>query len=151
MEGGRDVSALYAKGGSPLLMRPAKPNPAAGSLPTLVLRAYPGPDGVTGWAEFYEDDGTSRDYLSGKRTLSEVSYLRQGSRVRIQVAPTAGTFQGQPAQRAYVVELPGAAALGARLEGKPAAMEFLAREKLTRISIPARDIRQGFTLYVWLP
>jgi|GEM_PF-5808571 len=146
-----DAFPLYVKGGVPLVMQPVTERPAAESLKTLVLRAYPGPGGVTGRAALYEDDGASRDYLSGGRALTNVSYLRQGDRVRIKVDPTEGSFKGQLTERAYAIELPGGAALHAVLDGKPTTAEFSAREKLNRISIPARDIRQGFTLYVWLP
>jgi alpha-glucosidase (family GH31 glycosyl hydrolase) len=146
-----DSFPLYAKGGVPLVMQPFTERMATEPLRTLVLRAYPGPDGVTGRATLYEDDGTSRDYLSGGRALTEVSYLRQGGRVRIKVEPTEGSFKGQLKERGYSIELPGGAASGARLEKDSLPVEYSQKERLNRVSVPARDIRQGFTLYVWLP
>jgi alpha-glucosidase (family GH31 glycosyl hydrolase) len=148
-----DSFPLYARGGVPLVMQPFTQRMGTEPLKTLVLRAYPGPDGVTGRAALYEDDGLSRDYLTGSRALTNLSYLRQGDRVRIIVEPTAGSYRGQLPERAYSIELPGFAAVRARLDQDPVPVpvEYSEAEKLSRVSLPARDIRQGFTLYVWLP
>jgi hypothetical protein len=132
-------------------MQPFTERMATEPLKTLVLRAYPGPDGETQRATLYEDDGVSREYLSGGRALTEVSYLRQGGRVRIKVEPTEGSFKGQLQERAYSIELPGAAAVRAQLDKDLLPVEYSQTEKINRVSLPARDIRQGFTLYVWLP
>ncbi len=147
----RDGFSLYAKCGFPLVMRPFADRADAGSLRTLVLRAYPGPDGVTGRATLYEDDGTSRDYLSGGRALTEVSYLRQGDRVRIKVEATEGSFRGQLQERSYSIELPGGAAVRAQLNKDWLPIDYSEKEQISRIFLSARDIRRGFTLYVWLP
>ncbi|MCX5794012.1 MAG: DUF5110 domain-containing protein [Elusimicrobia bacterium] len=137
---GRRALRLYAKGGVPLTLRPA-----SGPQRAVVLRCYPGRSGETGRATLYEDGGSG-----GDGALTEVSYLRQGARVRIKAEPTQGGFKGQRPERAYSIELPGAQAIQAALDGKAVPAAYSAQEKLSRVSIPARGIRQGFTLYVWL-
>ena len=135
--------SLYARGGIPLLMQPFTSRLSDAPLKTLVLRAYPGLEAETGRAVLYEGGGGA---------LTNLSYLRQGDRVRIIVEPTEGSFTGQLQERAYTIELPGAhRATRAMVERQSVDVAYSAQEKLNRISLPARDIRQGFTLYVWLP
>ncbi|HVC09047.1 MAG TPA: TIM-barrel domain-containing protein [Elusimicrobiota bacterium] len=146
-----DSFPLYAKGGVPLTLQPFTERMGSAPLKTLVIRAYPGPEGVTGRAFLYEDDGVSRAYLSGARATTDISYFRKNGRVRLRVYPTKGSFKGQLKRRAYRVELPWrSAASRALLDGKPVKVEYSAREKMNRVLIPARSIRRGFILEVWL-
>jgi alpha-glucosidase (family GH31 glycosyl hydrolase) len=145
-----DAFPLYVKGGVPLVMQPFTERMGTEKLKTLVLRVYPGPEGTTGKTALYEDDGISRDYLSGGRALTAISYVKQGDRARITVAPTEGSFKGQLEERGYIIELPGGPAAHAQLDQDSLPVDYSETERISRISVPARDIRRGFTLDVHL-
>jgi alpha-glucosidase (family GH31 glycosyl hydrolase) len=145
-----DAFPLYAKGGVPLAMQPFTERMGTAPLRTLILRAYPGAEGETGRATLYEDDGVSRDYLSGGRALTAVSYLKQGNRVTMRVEPTQGRFHGQLQERGYTIELPGEVAVRAQLDQDPIPVDVSTAEKVSRVTVPARDIRRGFTVVAWL-
>ncbi|MBI5241495.1 MAG: hypothetical protein HY926_13565 [Elusimicrobia bacterium] len=123
------ASRLWVKGGVPIPMRAPGQAPQA-----LVLRAYPGPEGVTGRTALYEKDG-----------VIELSCLRQGDRTRVMAEPAAGS----KARRAWVVELGGPRAVRAALDGKDLAAAYDAKARLSRVRVPARD--GGWTLYLWQP
>ena len=101
-----DQFPLYVRGGVPLPMRPYVNRPATAPIDTLVLRCYPGRDGVIGTSELYEDDGTTVGYAHGQSATTPLAYVRQGRAVTVTAGPTAGTFPGRPGRRTLVVELP---------------------------------------------
>ena len=43
----------------------------------------------------YEDDGISRDYLSGGCALTSLSYTREGRTVTLEIGAAQGSYSGQ--------------------------------------------------------
>lgn len=101
-----DRFPLYVRGGVPLPMQPYTSRPTTAKLETLILRCYPGRDGVVGTSSLYEDDGVTTAYQRGESARTPLSYVRNGDVVTITVGPTEGRYEGQPQQRALVIELP---------------------------------------------
>jgi len=103
---GIDSFPLFVRGGVPLPMQPYTARPGTAPLTKLVLRCYPGRDGVTGKSSLYEDDGISSGYLHGQQAVTPLSYVRNGDNVTIAVGAVTGTYSGQPASRQCIIELP---------------------------------------------
>lgn len=100
-----DTFPLFARGGSVIPMQPYSARMATAKLETLVLRAFPGRDDMTRTTTLYEDDGTSPAYRRGTFATTEITHTRHGGDHVVEVKPTTGHFDGQPAKRAYVVLL----------------------------------------------
>ncbi|MDB5326725.1 MAG: alpha-xylosidase [Phycisphaerales bacterium] len=140
-----DQFPLYVRGGVPLPMQPYTPRPATATLQTLVVRCYPGRDGVTRLARLYEDDGKTIDYRNGMSATTKLSYVQTGDSVRVAVDATVGTFAGQPIERGLIIELPctepGATAdIGT--------CTYDAATGITRIELPPAPINTARTVTV---
>lgn len=147
-----DEFPLYARGGVPIPMQPYTERMSTTPLTDLVVRCYPGEDGKSGAFTLYEDDGTTSDYLKGKFAETALSCTKKGDSVTIKIAPAKGSFDGQPKQRAYIIELPCTTkASGAKIDGKSAKVEFNAEESVNRIKVPKRSISQGVEITVNAP
>ncbi len=137
---------LYVKGGVPIPLQPYTPRMTTEPLCELIVRCYPG---QTGSFTLYEDDGITKDYLAGKYALTELSYRREGTTNTVTISPAKGTFAGQPASRAYGIELPGTAKPeSVTLDGKPAEVEYDERTSLTRVRVASRPITEAVTVSV---
>lgn len=155
--GGREILAaatidefpLFARGGVPIPMQPYTDRMATARLDTLIVRCYPGADGKTGKFTLYEDDGVSQGYTKGEYSTTELIYTRKGSEITVKIAPTKGSYKGQPAQRVYVIELPGTVkATVASIDGKPAKVEYDTAAFANRVTVPARSIKKGCMVVV---
>ena len=128
-----DQFPLYVRGGVPLPMQPYTDRPGTAPLDTLVVRCYPGRDGVTGTSAVYDDDGTTTGYEHGQSATTPLAVVRRGDAVAVTVGPTRGTFPGRPDRRGLVVELPctqpGATCDGATCTYDPATFT-------TRVELP---------------
>ncbi len=137
---------LYAKGGVPIPLQPYTARMTTEPLRELIVRCYPG---ESGRFTLYEDDGITKDYLTGKYALTELTYRRNGKTATVTISPAKGTYAGQPASRAYVVELPCTAkAESATLDGKPAEVEYDEKTSVNRVRIASRSITQAVTVAV---
>ena len=144
-----DEFPLFARGGTPIPLQPYTPRMATTPLTNLVVRCWPGTDGVQGVHELYEDDGQSDRYQSGDFATTRLSYLRTGDQITVGVEPTVGTYQGQPFQRSVTVELPGFKPAGtASVNGQAIAATYDAKTDTCRINVVASDIRSGLTVKV---
>jgi len=104
---GIDEFPLFVKGGYLLPMQPYTERPASTPLTHLILRAYPGADGSENSFTLYEDDGLTTEYLKGSYAITELVYKRAGNKIQLTVAPTKGSYTGQPQSRSYTFELAG--------------------------------------------
>ena len=146
---------LFARGGVPIVLQPYSERPGSDEGSALVIRAYPGSSGQEKSSTLYEDDGVSAKYedasarIPTTHALTPVSYQRTGDSVSIAVSPTEGSFDGQLANRAYTIEFAETqAASGAWLNGDSIAVAYDPAARVNRVSIPARSIRQGFTVTI---
>lgn len=139
-----DEFPLYVRGGAPIPMRTEPDsNHIASPLADLLIRCFPGADGQRTETVLYEDDGVSRAYESGAYAKTRLSYSRRGDRVRIAVLPQGGHFSGQRKTRAYVVELPCTRPLSdVRVNGIKTGAEYDAENRVSRIRIPARPLKE---------
>jgi alpha-glucosidase (family GH31 glycosyl hydrolase) len=150
-----DAFPLYVRGGVALPMQPYTPRPATAKLETLVLRCYPGPEGVTGKSTVYEDDGVTTGYERGESATTPLTYQRRGGVVTITVGPTVGRFSGRPDSRALVIELPctmsgatcadapctyDAASFTTRIELPPASVDVARTVTIRAGEVPAEQI-----------
>ena len=84
------------------------------------IRVYTGADGRCRW---YEDDGRSQDYLSGKFSWTNLAWDDTARRLTLDRDPTAGTLP--PAPRKLVVELmPEGAMRDLHFDGRTAEVRF---------------------------
>lgn len=146
---GLDEFPLFARGGWVIPMQPYTPRPATEPLDEVVLRCYPGADGADNTSTLYEDDGVSDACERGEYAKTALNYRRDGSRVTISVSPANGSYEGQPQQRSYRIELPAVRSVGAVRVGSkrvaPRRDETIAGYV---VEIPARSIRTATTVTV---
>ena len=109
---GIDEFPLFVKGGYLLPMQPYTERPASTPLTHLILKAWPGADGSDNSYTLYEDDGLTTDYLKGNYATTELIYKRTGNKILLTIAPTKGTYTGQPQNRSYTFELAGIKEIG---------------------------------------
>ena len=142
-----DAFPLYVRGGVPLPMQPYTPRPGTAPLTTLLVRCYPGRDGVTGTSAVYEDDGVTQGYAHGQSATTPLAYVRHGDDVTVTVGPTAGTFPGRPGRRGLVLELPDTTAGGTCGDGP---ITYDPATFTTRVELPAADVtaRRVVTVHV---
>jgi alpha-glucosidase (family GH31 glycosyl hydrolase) len=142
-----DSFPLYVQGGVPLPMQAYTHRPGSAPLTNLVLRCYPGLDGQSGSSRVYEDDGVTRGYEHGEFATTKLTYVRHGDEITLSVAPTQGTFKGQPSSRRCVVELPDTAKLTSCSQAG-AQMSYDDKLMMNRIELPESSIQTGWTLVV---
>lgn len=70
---------------------------------TLILKFIPGDAGET---SYYEDENDTEGYREGKCAFTRVTQTTVGATRTLTVYPAEGSFDGMPASRAYVIELP---------------------------------------------
>jgi alpha-glucosidase (family GH31 glycosyl hydrolase) len=101
-----DEFPLFIKGGYPIPMQPYTDRMASTPLTELVVRCYPGQAGTENSYTLYEDDGLTVDYEKGRFATTKLSYRKDAKGTFVTIHPAIGSYQGQPAQRKYRVELP---------------------------------------------
>jgi alpha-glucosidase (family GH31 glycosyl hydrolase) len=140
-----DEFPLYVRAGVPLPMQPFTLRPGSATLDTLIVRCYPGADGVTGTSNVYEDDGVTTGYTHGQSATTPLSYVRHGDNVTITVGPSAGTYTGGPDRRGVIVELPCTQA-GATSDA--GSCTYDTATITTRIELPAAPVDSARTISV---
>ncbi len=141
-----DEAPVFARGGVPLVMQPAPPESNVGNLSELMLRVYPGEAGADedGHFTFYEDDGSSLEYMQDRSATTEMSYSRSADHITVTVSATRGSYDGQLRRRSYVVEFAGTVnPSSAAIDGKTVKAEYDPDKFTTRVRVAARSIRKG--------
>jgi len=140
---------LFVRAGVPVPMQPYAPRMTTAPLKTLIVRAYPGDDGVAGASTLYEDDGLTVAYSTGACATTELRYRRDGARVEVTIAGATGSWSGQPARRSYVVELPGLPpVVSAEANGRAVSAAVDPATGITRFDLGERDVREDVALRV---
>jgi alpha-glucosidase (family GH31 glycosyl hydrolase) len=139
---------VFARGGVPIPMQPYTPRMGTEPLKTLIVRVYPGEDGKTGVFILYEDDGISDAYEKGAYALTRLEYRREGGKIVVSILPAAGTYRGQPATRALIVELPWLGPIRSAEAVGAVAHAFDRAIGTHRFDLGPRDIRRAVTLTV---
>lgn len=146
-----EESPVFVKGGWPLPLQPYKERMASAPLDTLIVRCYPGYDGVSNTYSLYEDDGLTTDYEQGIYATTALSYSKSGNKVTVNVAPTEGHYAGQPSQRAYRIELPGVPANSrVKVDGRKVRASYDSTLGGIVIEVKKRDIRRNLTAEIEL-
>jgi alpha-glucosidase (family GH31 glycosyl hydrolase) len=146
----RDLNTfpLFAKGGVPIVMQPYTERMATTPLTRLIVRVYPGETGRTFSTELYEDDGETRAYLDAKHhALTPITYTQNENEAFLEISPTQGDYQGQPATRSYEIQFssfsPNCNAItAATVNGQAVAVAFDAATHIDRIQIPEQSLNQ---------
>ena len=109
LNGGQTISDEYTQEEIPYFLRAGAIipcNPKMKNLKTLsdelLLMIAPGADGQT---TLYEDEGDTQDYINGAYTTTRMSY--DASTSTLTIAPTEGSFEGMPIERAWQVSFLG--------------------------------------------
>jgi alpha-glucosidase (family GH31 glycosyl hydrolase) len=140
---------IYARGGVPLPLQPYTPRMGTNQVSTLRLRVYPGADGQIGKSSLYEDDGVTTAYRKGQSATTTFTCVRQGSIVKLIVAPTSGHYVNQPSARGYLFELPDTDRPAAvSINGQKTSFDYDRGTFTATISIPAYPINKTITLAV---
>lgn len=98
---------LFVRGGHVLPMQSFTQRPGSKQPEKLILRVYPGAEGSDNTFCLYDDDGLTRRYLDGDYAFTPLRYTQRGGKVTVTVGGARGTYDGQPARRAYAFELAG--------------------------------------------
>jgi len=100
-----DEIPLYARAGTIIPMQPKMNRTSEGPVDPLILTVFPGDSGRT---RVYEDEGNSLGYQRDEYAWTEVrqSTLQDGT-LRVEIAPTEGTYPGMLTERRYEIRLPG--------------------------------------------
>lgn len=141
---------LFVKAGVPLPMQAFTPRMATTPPAELVVRCYPGEDGQSSNFTYYEDDGISKQYLTGVAATTLLTCSRQGDTVTVKVAPTVGDFDGQLAQRSFSIEIPATqSATAVTVDGAASkANVYTAADSTNRVHVDGRSIRAGVSVSV---
>lgn len=144
-----DEFPLFVKGGYPLPMQPYTDRMCSTPLTELVVRCYPGREGMARSYTLYEDDGLTTAYRDGCFATTELSYRKNGREVQLAIGAAAGNYTGQPLRRAYRIELPGVAQKAqVKADGKRAKAIFDATLGGLVITVKTRDIRKPVQITV---
>lgn len=141
-----DQTLLYAKGGIPIPMQPYRDRMTSAVLDTLILKCFPGVDGKTGSYQLYEDDGISMDYTFKKYALTDITYKKEGKKVRVTISPAKGSYSGQPLHRAYQLQLPCMNAKAVTVNGK--ITKFVQENALLLLNIPKSSIQKSIIIEI---
>jgi len=134
---------LFVKGGCLLPMQPFSQRPASVKLEKLILRAYPANKDIANTFTLYEDDGISTEYEKERFATTDLTYKSEGNCVRIIIGATKGTYNGQPAKRSYLIELPSTYGIkNLRIGNKKAKPVYDKDKKMYFIEIKKQDIRK---------
>ena len=99
-----DKLPLFARSGSIIPMYQWKNYDNERPADTLTLEVYPGPG-----ADFmmFEDEGSNRDYRSGKFALTKLTAISDANKrvTSIKVGASVGEYQGKPESRAYIMQV----------------------------------------------
>jgi hypothetical protein len=140
-----DRVPLFAREGVPFPMQAMGERMAAGLLPAMTLRCWPGV-GV-GRFTLYEDDGLTDTYLAGAAVTTELSCARQGDRVTIRIEPALGHFPGFPERRSWTIEAGGLRVVrAAEIDGVPAAVTRDPSVPIDRVQVSERSTRQAIVV-----
>ena len=140
---------LYVKGGVPIPLQPYSPRMTSAPLTNLVVRCYPGSDGVSTSTTLYEDDGVTTAYSKGENSQTLLTYRRFGNKISISISPSKGSYAGQVPERSYVVELPETGKPRAvSANGKRATTDYQESNRTTRVSVATRSIRDAVQVVV---
>lgn len=132
---------VFVRGGYILPMQPFTQRPGSDQINTLVMRLYPGEDGISSEFVLYEDDGVSQDYEKGRFAKTSLQYKQEGERGAIVVNATKGEYDGQPQKRAYKLELAGFGNVNdVKVDGRKAKIET--QDGRSFVNIPAKTIRK---------
>ncbi len=140
-----DEFPLFVRGGVPIPMQPWTARPGTAPLDVLVLRCYPGREGVSGVSTLYEDDGQTTGYERGESATTTLTYVRHGDDVTVKVSPAKGAYTGQPKSRALILELPNTQPGATVAAGK---VTYDAATGTTRVEFPPARIDAEFEVLV---
>lgn len=130
-------------------MQPYTERMASTPLTKLIVRCYPGREDDDNSYTLYEDDGQSMDYTGGRFATTVLRYNLHKGITTITIEPAKGEYEGQPARRAYRIELLGIAT-GARVKVNGRKAKAVFDNALGGIVVEVRetDIRRRVTVVV---
>jgi alpha-glucosidase (family GH31 glycosyl hydrolase) len=151
--GGRTFSARYALDATPVFVRagaiipeqPVSEYSDAKPLDSLVLNVYGSGDGSF---ELYEDDGSSLDYERERARTPMTHSVASDGVESLTVAPTQGSYRGQPQARSYEVRLYCGSRPGSvTVNGRPVTgWRWDAARAMAVIEVPRQPISEALHL-----
>lgn len=140
---------LFARGGVPIPLQPYIDRMTTAPLSLLVVRCFPGVDGVKKSSELYEDDGVSNAYKKSERAVTAMSYARHGKEVTVVIEPAKGSYNGQLKNRSYRIELPCTEkAVSITVNEKKIIGTYDGDKKVNTILVPSTSIRKKIVIAV---
>lgn len=138
---------LFIKGGYPLPMQPYTERMCSTPLTQLIVRCYPGREGADHSYTLYEDDGLTTGYEQGLCATTLLNYRKTDGRTLITIHPAEGSYDGQPQQRAYRIELPGVpAGSPVTVNGKRVKTTFDAALNALIVPVKTMSIRKAVNI-----
>lgn len=97
---------VFAKAGAIIPMQQEMQYIGEKPIDPLIINIYAG---AKGEFTLYEDDGLSLDYLKGKFATTRLAYEERGRDISLLIGATKGDYEGQIAQRSYLLMINGVA------------------------------------------
>ncbi len=133
---------LFAKGGMPIVLSNYSQRMAAEPVNKMIIKIFPGRKNDSNEITFFEDDGLSMEYRTGKYSKTGLKYSRNGSSAKIIIFPAEGAFSGQVPVRSYLIKLPCLKTIkDCSVNGKTAKVNYNKKENLYEIVISKTSIR----------
>ncbi len=100
-----DTVPFFIREGSIIAMGPTLEHTGQLSHDSVAFHIYPG--AKKSEYEYYEDDGVTNEYLSGKFATTKITAEKTAGGLAVKVTPTKGTFTGLPRKRAWKIVVHG--------------------------------------------
>jgi alpha-glucosidase (family GH31 glycosyl hydrolase) len=140
---------LFVKGGTPITLRPYTQRMATEKLDTLIIRVYPGEDKTKNETYFYDDDGQSQDYISGKYSRTKIAYTKNKDMNEISIFPTEGEFKNNLSSRKYIVEFAGLQKTGfCEVNNKIIPIEYDTDNNICRVKLDKKPLNQKIVIKI---
>ena len=97
-----DEYPVYVKAGS-IIPYFGKLKNLSGTEQALTVRIFPG--GEQQEFVYYEDNGEDKNYIT-EFAQTKLSYVREGNKLKVTIAPRKGSYKDMPARRQYKIALP---------------------------------------------
>lgn len=144
-----EESPVFVKGGWPIPMQPYTQRMASEPVTKLIVRCYPGTEGDDNAYTLYEDDGLTMDYVDGRFSTTKLHYSLRNGITTVAIDAVDGEYDGQPARRAYRIELPGINRdAKVRVDGRKAGYTYDSSIGGIIIEVKPTDIRRPVTVTI---
>ncbi|MCR5781074.1 MAG: DUF5110 domain-containing protein [Bacteroidaceae bacterium] len=143
-----DEYPVYVKAGS-IIPYFGKLKNLSGTEQALTVRIFPG--GEQQEFVYYEDNGEDKNYIT-EYAQTKLSYVREGNKLKVTIAPRKGSYKDMPARRQYKIALPCQKAPAAVMsQGRKLPFAYDGMNLEATIDLGQVDCAAGVTVEIEMP